>query len=46
MRLLVLNFQSPDAMFAHEIGIELQEIVATTSNGSVDLNGTSFPRIA
>lgn len=37
MRLLVLNVQSPDAMFAHEIGIELQEIVATTSNGSVDL---------
>ena len=37
MRLLVLNVQSPDAMFTHEIGIELQEIVAKTSNGSVDL---------
>jgi len=35
--LLVVNVQSPTAMFAHEIGIELQEIVATTSNASVDL---------
>jgi hypothetical protein len=28
MRLLELNVQSPDVTFAHETGIELQEIVA------------------
>jgi hypothetical protein len=34
LRLLVLNIQSPDAMFAHEIGIELQKIVTAVSRGS------------
>ena len=35
LRLLVLNVQSPDATFPHDIGIKLRELVIHESGGAV-----------